>query len=279
MSEALLPAPPRHLHRQLRRELWFGHPLLLMGLSNIFLVSLLTLLLFLIYGLGLSSLRAKYQEAIRVNSLIHEVGDKALPSGGTVRMVSAQLKINQVIVTVYGYGPKTEFAKVGDPVEIVVPKTQTRHARLVGFHTHPVEAGKILWLVLLLAVPGLVLCPLSLVFSFRKQKLLQLGDEKLGRITKSIPLPRPLKDKELVRWEYDSSEGIKSFWCVQDKGTENRELLVYRKTAAALHNLLDKPMFEQGQLQSGALIGKYCLRLNLLSALGIALLVTLFLFT
>ena len=279
MSLSLLPSPPRLLHRQLRRELWFGTPLLLLSLSNIFLACLLALFLCLTYGIGLSSLRANFQETLRVSSQIHEVGWKPLPSGGSVGMVSAQVMINEKVLTVYGYGPATESAKVGDPVDILIPKRQTGQARLGGFHSHPVEASQIFFLALLFAIPGLGLGLLSFARSFRRQKLLIWGEVKLGRKTKTLPLPRPLKDKDLVRWEYESPKGPKTFWCLQDKAAGTSELLFYRNSAAALHSLLSEIELEHGKVKSGAQLGKLYLRCNLIALSGTLSLLLLFLFT
>lgn len=263
MTEPQLPPPPRELQPGLRRQLTFGVPSLLLAQILSFCVLLAIFLLFLIYGVGLQRYLASRGKNVSVESQISEVKMLNLPSGERVPCVVAPVVVNEQQLDVLGFGEKTQEAQVGDPVTILIPAAQPKFARLETFQSRPIKVGALLGISLLFWIPSVVLVLVSLHRSKRRLKLLQHGQEIQGKVVRKIPLPRPLKDHVLARWQIESEKGkTRQFWSLQKSDLEKPVLLRVGEHAGLLERLLPDYHIEQGQLTHSAKLPQAYLLLN-----------------
>jgi hypothetical protein len=272
VKEQPLSDPPRALSPQLSRNLWWGTPSMVFSMTNFFTVLLSALFMFLIYGIPVGALLPQSTDSVRVTSQIQEKESELLPSGGKVSVVMAPVKVNDVVIEVRGYGPKAEVSEKGDSVEIAVPRAHPTEAELVGFDRYPVKPKTLLILFVLFSGPGLLVAVFSWRSARRKRKLLTCGRETQGKRLRRIPLPRPLKDMVLVRWEYSSDGDTGRFWTLQKAELENPPLVVAGSLAAVRPNLLPEPVIDGQTITSisrgekyGAIINWILLALCLIS--------------
>ena len=189
-------------------------------------------------------------------------------------MVVAPVKVNDVMIEVRGYGPQAEASEKGDTVEIEVPRRHPTDARIVGFNRYPVRPVTLITLGFLFIVPGVLVALWSWVGVRRKRVLLTLGREVRGTALRRIPLPRPLKDMVVVRWEYTFGEETRRFWALQKANVEKPRLLVVDGRAGVLANLLPEPEFDGDMItrvsrgeKYGAIINWVLVGLSLASVL------------
>lgn len=257
-----LPEPPRTLSRELRRNLWWGTPAMVFATANLFLVLLATLFMFVLYEIPVGALWPASGETVKVTSEIVRKEVETLPSGGEVTFAVAPVKVNEVVIEARGYGPRAESCKEGETVEISVPKANPAGAWLVGFERYPVRPQTLVLLGLLFTLPGVVAAAYSIVAAAGKRDLLITGEESRGKQLRKIPLPRPLKDMALVRWEYSYPGGTGRFWTLQNRSLEKPALLVNERRAAVLSNLLAHPSVDGEGLASLSKLEKLFAGLN-----------------
>lgn len=230
-----LSDPPRELSKELHTVLRWGSIGQLIGQSFVFLVTLALLFLLVVYDLGLSSLMAVVGESVRVESTIESVDDEYLPSGGQVRVCEALVKVNQTVLRIRGFGPKAESAKVGQKVTLVIPKQAPNQAYIDGFWRRAVSLPFLLEIAFLFYLPGLFLILFSGLKARRFHSILTEGKLIKADKVKSIPLPRPLKDRVLAKWSYDS--GSKHFWCLQEAEPDSETVLCINGRAMLMEAL------------------------------------------
>ena len=271
---------PRPVSRRAKLGIWFGQPLYLISAAEMLLVTLGLLMLFLTYGMGFSYLVLLSGDSVEVESTVAEVKQERLASGGLAYMTTAQVKVNEKVVTAFGFGPPAETSKVGDSVTIVVPKAAPSHAYLKGFWPKPVSPGILLQLAIWFYLPGVLGLFLSAQRSWSSHNLLQLGQVTKGKKTKSIGLPRPLKDKELSRWQYLDEEGTeRAFWTVQNRELVNPTVLVRGRRAGLAESMLPGWELKDASLHCQNFWQKIFTYLSLVLMLFQILLVILFFFT
>ena len=256
MKEAVLPAAPRVLAPGLEKKLWWGTALMLFALSSISLVLVATLFMFLLYGIPASALLGSGPDVVRVTSQISRKEKETLPAGDRLSVVWAPVRVNEAVIEARGYGPAAEAAEIGDSVEILVPKSNPAAATLEGFQAYPVRPETLLLFAGLFMIPGAATALFAWLRGRRSRALLTEGVEILGDRLRTVPLPRPLKDMALVRWEY-SSEGVTGrLWVLQKADWKRPPLLVAGGNAALLHSLLSEPMVQDGLVGDGSRLRK-----------------------
>lgn len=240
MSE--LPAPPRNLSKNTRQRLYLGRPLLLFSLIAASLVSLGMVFLMATYGLEVSDLFAPTQ-TVTAESKLSKLESEFL-AGERVPVAIAPVEVNGVLLEVRGYGPKVSQSKVGDAVTIVIPKSAPHRAGLQGFWRKPARLKTLLGISIFFYLPLLVLLAGSLKRSRSTSRLLTEGEICQGRQIKTINLPRPLADHQLVRWE---AEG-KKFWTLSLKELEDPTLLKLGSERALLESHLPEWELKSGTI-------------------------------
>jgi hypothetical protein len=275
-----IPDPPRTLKQGAKKGLWLGRPFLLLGVLISLLVSLGVFFLMVTYGTGFSYLRSGWSESVRVQSHLSGRDKERLSSGGMVAFVEAQVKVNERIITVKGYGPAVESAKVGDVVTINIPTTDTDASNLVGFWSRPVTPTLILSFALWFYGPAALAMLWSVRRSYQDRRLLLHGLECQGKRVRVIPLPRPVRDHQLTRWEYKSPEQEhRRFWSFDRVDLEDPILLADRRAAAVLDNLLPECTVEDDQLVSQDRWRRILANLTLFLGWSHLLLIALYLMT
>ncbi|MFA5508842.1 MAG: hypothetical protein WC314_24710 [Vulcanimicrobiota bacterium] len=279
MKNRLLPETPRTVQPRLRRVLWWGSPLMTFSALTTFLVVFAALFLFVLYGVPARALWSSSGEQVRVTSQVSRKETKTLPGGDRVGVVWAPVRVNETVIEARGYGPETDRLEIGDPVEIVIPESDPRAAWLEGFQPYPVQPRVLLTTAGLFLLPALLVALWSLFRTRRTIALLTRGVECRGSRLRTIPLPRPLKDKALVRWEFSSPQGEGRFWTLQSAEEKKPVLLVADGKAAVLPNLLPHPVLDDGTVGSDAFLPRFCLGLNttLAALCGLAVLSFIFL--
>lgn len=260
--------------------LWFGQPLYLLSSVGLLLVTLGLLMLFLTYEMGFSYLVSLSGESVEVPATISEIKKERLQSGGLAYMATAQVRVNEVVVTAFGFGPSAEMASPGDAVTIVVPKAAPKLAYLKDFWPKPVSPGLLLRFSLWFYIPGIAGLFWSAYRSWRAHNLIQLGFETTGERSKKFGLPRPLKDKQLSRWHFEDSKGKKrSFWTLQPLQLENPTLLSRGTQAALLELLLPNWEMTNGAIDCGHFWRSVFVKLSIAVMVFQLLLVVLFFLT
>lgn len=246
-----LPTPPRRIDHQTQTQLWLGRWLLLLSVVGVTLVNLGVVFLLVTYGIRPGPLLLSPGPTLEVESSISAVEARRLVGGGRGTVAQAQVRINDSLFTVEGYGPKAETAVVGDRVTIVVPKNSPDESRLKGFWQHPVSVP-----VVLKFAGGFYLVPISALLlslwrSKRALKLLREGEEKTGSVVRKLPFPRPLKDYNVVQLSFRDVKGEKrKFWTVQSNSDDSHLLVVKGKKAALVSRLIPQ-MTRDGDLLMG----------------------------
>ena len=230
-----LPAPPRTVDKSTTRSLVWGSHGMLFAQALTLLVSTALLFLLLLYHNGFSAIRARHGPTTEVTSQVQTVEDEWLASGGKTRVAMAPVKINETVLEVKGYGPAAEQARVGDEVALIIPRKRPGESYLKGFWPQPVSPLVLLQFALLFYLPGWIVGGISLVRARTQQRLLIEGEEVQAEKRKTLPLPRPLKDKVLARWTYH--KGKHSFWCLQDAQLQNETVLADGSKALLLESL------------------------------------------
>ena len=275
-EEALLPAPPRTLAPGLSKRLWWGTALMGFGMGTITLVLVATLFLFLLYELPASALISSTPEVVKVESQITRKEIETLPAGDRVSVVWAPVKVNETVIEAKGYGASAETAQVGDPVEIWVPKDEPSAATLHGFQAYPVRPHTLLVFAALFMVPGLLSALWAWTRARRARFLLIEGVECGGTRLKTIPLPRPLKDMAVVRWEYSVEGTVGRLWALQNVEWKKPSLLVAAGKAALLNNLLTYPAVVDEEVDDESKVSRFLAGVN--TALLVLGVLTLFVF-
>jgi hypothetical protein len=274
--KVLLPAPPRTLAPGLGRRLWWGTALTVFGMSTITLVWVATLFMFLLYEIPSSALISSDREVVKVESQIIRKEKETLPAGDRVSVVWAPVRVNETVIEAKGYGSAAETAQIGDNVEIWVPKNEPSAATLHGFQAYPVRPHTLLVFAVLFMAPGL----LSILWAWsrarRSRFLLTEGLECQGDRLKTIPLPRPLKDMAVVKWEYSVEGADGRIWALQNADWKNPPLLVAKSKAALLNNLLSSPVVQDEQVDDESRLSRFFAGVN--AALLLLCLFTLLVF-
>ncbi len=274
--ETSLPTPPRSISRGLGKRLWWGTPLMLFGMATVTLVLVATLFMFLLYQVPAAALFPSNREVVKVDSQIVRKEMETLPAGDRVSVVWAPVKVNETVIEARGYGAAAETAQVGDAVEIWVPKNDPSAATLNGFQVYPVRPNTLVVFAGLFMIPGF----LSAVWAWSRARkarfLITKGSECLGTRLRTIPLPRPLKDMAVVRWEYSVDGADRRLWTLQKAEWKRPPLLVAGGKAALLNNLLSHPTEIDGEVDDESKLSRVLAGLN--TALLILCILTVFVF-
>jgi hypothetical protein len=215
------------------------------------------LFLFFTYDIGFQDLTLSWRDTVKVTSQISEVGQEFLVGGGRADVVKSLVKVNEQTLTVVGYGPRAEEARVGESVEILVPKHAPGKAWLEGYWAHPVASSLVLRLALWFSAIPLLLLVTGFIRGRQKLVLLVEGEPYRGEAKRQVSLPRPLKDYRVSRVTYRTDAGKEHrFWTLLNESEEEPLVLVKGRKAGVLSRLLSHHRIHGEVLTDDSLVRK-----------------------
>ena len=276
-----LPPIPRRLSRDAKWVLWTGSPLYFLSAACFFLVTLVLFTFLLAYQAGFHNLVVLSSESVSVRAKISGIEGIVFLTGGSAKAARAQVLVNGSVVDAMGHGPLAELAQIGDEVTVIVPKLDPRSAYLEGFWPRIVSPWLLFQLAGLFSLPaifGLAFCSHR---AWRAHSLLQFGSEAEGKIIRTFPLPRPFRDKQIVRWEAqdEASQAASNFWTIQPKELAESTILKRGKQLGLAESLLPGWELQGKLLHTRHSWGKICAGLSTVLMVFQLILVLLFLTT
>lgn len=256
MSE--VPFPLRKLSEATERSLFWGRTLLTLSLTGCAMVTLGLLIGVLIYQVGFSSWRARQGEVVRAESKISSV-DWVRSPAGSARGASAPIRVNDVMIEVYGYGPRVESARIGDKVTVVVPATAPNLAYLEGYWPEPVPLGTLLKIAGCFYLPCLGWTVIIWMRGRRLKRVLSEGEVVPASRLRGFSLPRPFLDYRVAEWETPEKS---RFWSLTPKSPDPPTLLRRGKDQVFLEAALNGPEIKDGTIECDDTVSRLVASLN-----------------
>lgn len=235
---------------------------MLFAMATTSLVLMATLFMFLLYEIPATALLSSTPEVVKVDSQIVRKEVETLPAGDRVSVVWAPVKVNETVIEAKGYGAAAESAEIGDSVEIWIPKDEPTAATLHGFQAYAVRPHTLIVFAGLFMVPGFLSTLWAWIRARRARFLLTEGRECAGTRLRTVPLPRPLRDMAVVRWEYSAEGSGGRLWALQMADWKKPPILVAGGKAALLNNLISNPVVDDGVVDDESRLSRVLARLN-----------------
>lgn len=198
-ADLSLAPPPRRLPASMQRHLLFGHPLLLLGSLAVTMASFLIWLLVAAYGIGFSSVVSVWRPHTPIPARVESSQPVELVTGETVQRTSALFAHQGDTWRAVGYG-QTPLQQ-GDATTVTLPDGAPGQAFIQGLQKFALPLRDLVRVAVFVLAPGAIVLLWGLALGWREQRLAVHGKLLSAERRSRWPLPRPLAELYLERYE------------------------------------------------------------------------------